>query len=387
MSDSMHSTILRRMTGQQADTVAEAPLTSSRAMRLALAKSANDTVGLALTVTEIAEEEITLDVLLENLPEKLLLIELIRDGAMVGVMAVDMQFRAAVLEMQTMGELIKAVAEERAPTGTDKTMCEPVLERFLSALPAAIKLADIGGWVDDIILGNKVDSSRAAGLVLKDVDYRFLRIGVDLDVADRRGELLIALPVGQQVEIEEAPPVEVVGWDSQFQENVAVAPTELSALLHRFDLPISQAQALQVDQVLPLSGCTVNSIQLMSSDGQLVAQAKLGQLGGKRAVRIEAAPLPQMQDLAGTQGITSLPDMDDGGGLMQESAPDFASDFNPEPPAIGGGDNPLGNEDSMPLGGEDAVPLGGDSLMEMPEMAGLGDNIDMASLDFEGTPE
>jgi len=76
----------------------------------------------------MAEDTLSLDGLLEELDESLMLIALHRADAMVGVMALDMQFRAAVLEMQTMGQLVASVADDRPPTGTDKTMCEPVLD-------------------------------------------------------------------------------------------------------------------------------------------------------------------------------------------------------------------------------------------------------------------
>ncbi len=300
MTDNMHSTILRRMTGGQAtDAAAEVPQTASRALRLALTRAANDTVGLVLTVTSTAEDEQSLDEMLDALDQQLMLIALNRADQLVGFIAVDMEFRAAVMEMQTIGALIPAVAENRAPTGTDKMMCDPVLAAFQNALPEAMNGTPLQGWVDGTVLGERIASARAAGLVLEDDTYRILRLNVDLGVADRQAQVLIALPL-----LAEQRPVPVAteekpDWATLFPAAVQEAPVALDALLHRFEMPLARAHALQVGQVVPLLGCKVSSVRLMAPNGKQVMTAKLGQFGGKRAVRIETPPQPQMHELPG----------------------------------------------------------------------------------------
>ncbi len=72
MTDSTQATILRRMTSSHETDVAENPLTSSRAVRLALTKAANDSVGLVLTVSSVAEDVSALDAMLDGLPDGLM---------------------------------------------------------------------------------------------------------------------------------------------------------------------------------------------------------------------------------------------------------------------------------------------------------------------------
>ncbi len=308
MTDSMHSTILRRMARRRTDP-AEVPLTSSRAVRLALTKAANDTIGLVLTVMGMGEDVQPLDDLLGGLDDTLMLIGLQRNGQLAGILALDMQMRAAVMEMQTVGRLIAKQAEDRTPTGTDKTMCDPVLAAFLTALPLAMAGTELDGWVDGALLGDRIDSRRVAGLVLDDRDYRTLRLTVDLGVADRQGALLLALPLATKTAVPARDPVDDMDWGTQFRAVVADAPASLEAQLHRFTIPLAQARALRAGQVLPLPGCTVNSVRIMSPDGHKIAQAKLGQLGGMRAVRIEQAPAPQMRDLGAT-GLSGMMALD-----------------------------------------------------------------------------
>lgn len=344
MAQTMHSQILSRMAGRAVVDADDQPLTAARAVRLAVARAANDTVGLVLTVTGMAEEVQPLDGLLDGLDDELMLVGLERDGHLAGVIALDMQLRAAVLEMQTVGSVIAAAAEVRQPTGTDKIMCEPLLLALLNALPGAMGGSELDGWIDKCRLGNRIGSARAAGLVLRDCDYRVLRLTVDLGVADRQGIVLIALPpLAQSVGIEPEL-VDVLDWGTQFRNAVSEAPATLTAHLHRFSIPLAKARALQVGQVLPLPGCNVHSVRLLSPDGKKVAQAKLGQLGGMRAVRVEPAPSPQMSELAAGGGVDlGLPALgaDEIGFAADPSPMDAMSDM----PA----DEPLSLDDDFPM--------------------------------------
>lgn len=297
MTEGTRVTLLRRMTRPPGPEVAESPLTSSRAVRLALTRAANDTVGLVLTVQSVAEEVTGLDDMLSTLGDGLMLVGLNRDGDLAGVVALDMEMRAAVLEMETMGAVLAEPAEQRPPTRTDKMLCEPLLAEFLSAFPGAVLGTPLDGWLDSILPGDKLGSARAAGLILTDCDYRIVRMAVDLGVADRQGMLMMALPLAEKSAPPEVALPLPVDWTTAFQDTVAEAPATLAAQLHRFPVSLATAQSLEVGSILPLPGCTVSSVRLLSPDGQVVAQAKLGQLGGYRAVRLEAAPAPELSDL------------------------------------------------------------------------------------------
>jgi flagellar motor switch protein FliM len=299
MTDSTHISILQRMTGQNEQATGNSPVTSSRAVRLALTKAANDTVGLVLTVGGVADQIMPLDDMLDSLDDGLLLIGLTRADQLVGLAALDMELRAAVVEMQTMGRLSAQKPESRAPTGTDKIMCDPLLGAFLSALPQALAGTTFGGWVDDIQLQDQIDSKRWAGLNLRDCPYRVVRMTTDLGVAEREADIVIALPVITVAQEPDATPPACINWSSAFQASISAAPASLNARLHSFKLPISAAQSLSVGQVVPLPGCTVNSVRLLAPDGKTVALAKLGQVGGMRALRIEDPLVPELSELDG----------------------------------------------------------------------------------------
>ena len=307
MTESTHATLLRRMTRSQDADVAENPLTSSRAVRLALTKAANDTVGLVLAVSSVAEEISGLDVMLDGLPDGLMFVGLHRQGSLVGLIALDMQLRAAVLEMETMGVLSPQAVDGRAPTLTDQMICEPMIAGFLEAFPQAVRGTDFDGWGDQVTHEGKISDTRTAGLLLDDCLYRVVQMTVQLGPADRQGLLLMALPLAEVPEATVPPAIEKSDWDVAFPKAVQDAPATITALLHRFKLPLAMARGLQVGAVLPLPGCSVTSVRLLSADGQEVAQAKLGQSGGMRAVRLQAAPVLDLHELTSGGGDAQAP--------------------------------------------------------------------------------
>ena len=298
MTQDTHVTLLRRKTRVQDNDVVANPLTSSRAVRLALVKAANDTIGLELSVSSVADDVNLLDTMLEELPDDLMLIGLLHDGVLVGFIGVDMQLRAAVLEIQTMGRIGRQPAEIRKVTGADRTLCDPMIACFIANLPQASLGTSIEGWVVDATIGDIIADKRAAGLLLVDQSYRVVQMNVDLSGTDRRGMLLIVLPPVTKPVATSSPAETPADWQDAFQTVINEAPSTLSAILHRFEVSLSTARGFKVGTVLPLPGCTVSSIRLVAADGYFVGAAKLGQSNGMRAVKLQPKPTMDLHDLA-----------------------------------------------------------------------------------------
>ncbi len=310
MADQLHTDILRRMAGQQKGDVADSPLTSSRAVRIALTKVAQDSVGLSLSVKTIDESVQSLDEMLADLPDDLMLVTLQRGGGLAGLMAVDMQLRAAVLEMQTVGAVSDKSADIRTATNTDKRMCDPLLNGLMTALPIAVLGTEFEGWMDGVTPAQMLQSTRSASLLLEDLQYRALRVTVALGAGEREGRIDLALPVLTR----QLPPVDIpsptIDWSSAFRAAVSDAPMALDAELCRFPISIGRAENLAVGDVLPLPGCTVASVRLRALDGKVIRQARLGQSGGKRAIRIEPEVLPEMDELTAMSASNSQAEPD-----------------------------------------------------------------------------
>ena len=298
MADQQHISILQRMAGQRDTDVEDNPLTSSRAVRTVLAKVAQDTVGLGLTVSGIEEVIQPLDDMLGDLSDDLMLVGLHKGADLAGVAAIDMQLRAATLEIQTIGMVSENAVDPRPATNTDKRMCDPLLAGLLKMLPGAVAGTEFAGWLDGATAGDMLQSVRSAGLLLSDHPYRVLRLRVALGTAAREGMIALILPPNVP-QIAPQPVVSDKGnWPGAFQAAVAQAPMVFEAELCRFPMSIGKAESLSPGDIVPLDGCTVASVRLRSLDGRVVKRARLGQSNGKRAVRIAAEQLPEMAELA-----------------------------------------------------------------------------------------
>jgi flagellar motor switch/type III secretory pathway protein FliN len=144
-----------------------------------------------------------------------------------------------------------------------------------------------------------MDGARGVVLRLTEDRYRLLRIEVDLGVTGRSARLCLALPAARG---EAAPEPEGSDWTDRLHRSVLPAPTALTAVLHRMSLPISRLEDMVVGDVLPLEGVTVASIRLEGAGNTVVARARLGQVGGMKAVRLEEPPPPDMRDAAPPAG-------------------------------------------------------------------------------------
>ena len=278
----MQTSILARMAVRQKTTVSDVPLTSSRALRVAMTRAADKALGLSLSVTGVGEEFMALDGIVDSLPAEYLYAGLERSGETIGLIGLDGQMRAAVIEMQTIGNLVKTPQTGRAPTSTDMMLAAPLCDMLLKLIPETTAGSDLDGWAGDVVLGDAFESLRSAGLALQDTGFRLMRLTLDLTVGERQGEIVLALP--------------------------NLSP--LNAILCRMTLPIGKIDNLQVGDILPLYGATVSTVRLYAPEGIEVGAARLGQSGGMRAIRIETpvalslrdSPAPAPKKVAVTAG-------------------------------------------------------------------------------------
>jgi flagellar motor switch protein FliM len=73
------------------------------------------------------------------------------------------------------------------------------------------------------------------------------------------------------------------------RENILDAPARLHAVLHRTMMTVAEVEAFEVGQVVSLKGVTVGSVRLEGPRQRLLANVRLGQVSGLRAVRLEPA--------------------------------------------------------------------------------------------------
>jgi len=97
--------ILARMIARRLAGAVDVPLTSTRALRLAVTRAADRSLGMTLTVAKVTEDLKPLDTMMVTLPDEMSFVRLERGGVLVGLIALDVQLRAAANEVQTMGKV------------------------------------------------------------------------------------------------------------------------------------------------------------------------------------------------------------------------------------------------------------------------------------------
>ncbi|MFT6453128.1 MAG: hypothetical protein ACJAY6_000001, partial [Yoonia sp.] len=71
---------------------------------------------MTVTVAKVTEDLKPLDAMITMLPDTLSFVRLERRGVLVGLIALDMQLRAAANEMQTMGRVSAQMTADRVHT-------------------------------------------------------------------------------------------------------------------------------------------------------------------------------------------------------------------------------------------------------------------------------
>ncbi|SMY09577.1 FliM/FliN family flagellar motor switch protein [Flavimaricola marinus] len=282
--------MLRRLLRAKTEAEPQGQMTGGRVVRLAIARAADEALGLSLTVLGVNQEVEDLDSMVKRLSGDWMLIGLVREDELVGVAGLDLQARAAAVEMQTLGQLRSAPAAERAITPSDVALCSPLVTGFLTELEEASRDTELAGWTDGATVGARISDARAVGLALSENRYRYIGVTLDLGTGERQGTILLALPASPATEKEpEAQTGRADLFKANFQATVMEAPAILHAVLHHMTLPLSKVAKFQVGDTVPLPGVTVGSVRMEAPGGQVLGRARLGQVTGMRAVRLEVA--------------------------------------------------------------------------------------------------
>ncbi|NAZ37875.1 FliM/FliN family flagellar motor switch protein [Rubellimicrobium sp. CFH 75288] len=260
---------------------------STRSLRLAVVRAAEQGAGLRLTVLGLRQEEAPLDDLLADLGDDLLIVLLRQGSDPAGLAALDAGLRDALIEAQLAGTPSPLSPDPRPSTGTDAALAAPFLAALLAGFEAVSDRAASGPAPRP---AERLGSARDAALVLTDGAYRAVRMTLDLGPKGREGGLTLLRPAPERRPVAASPgPPALLEAEARLDVILARIPVELSAL-----------EGWEAGMVVPLPGADAASVRLVAPDGTDCATARLGQAGGRRAVRLDGPP-------AGGAGPASLP--------------------------------------------------------------------------------
>ena len=299
MNDESPQSVLRRLI-RDAESAGAKAVTPTRLLRLAMARAAEKSIGLQLTVLGVQEDFLHADDLPGRLSLDNMIVALLRRDKVVGIAMVDSELRCAAVEVQTVGDVQDRAAEERPVTAGDIALCEPLVATFLADLDRLSTDSSLEDWVSDVEFGTRLTDRRSLELALPEARMRLVELSVDLGAGERQGTLTVI--IREKPEVERPAAVPKPAFSEALRNAVFDANARLRAEMPPLHLPIRRAELLQEGDVLPLTGITVDSVRLVGDDNRLMARGRLGQINGLRAIRIESfdvlggAHLGQLRD-------------------------------------------------------------------------------------------
>ena len=283
--------IIRRKVAAARAESAEGGPGADRSWRLALARAARDHLKLALEVQTLVLDRRSLGEVTELPPERALIAVLEGPGVALGVIVLSPQIMAGFIEAQTTGRVKAADAPLRKPTRTDAAMVVALIDAALTGLEHALaEEADLV-WAGGFRYASFLDDPRPLGLLLEDEVYKVLHAGVSLAGGLRCGEILLALPAEGRGVRPAGKPLDLAQdhgpvFMQALAERVQGAQCRLEGVLARLTLPLAEVLTLVGGALLPLPQAALERISLEGLDGRRMAEGRLGQNRGMRAVRL-----------------------------------------------------------------------------------------------------
>lgn len=283
MANDVSAALARKLVVGQAD-AEDKPRPILRALRLALARAAIETIQLPLSVIGAKQTTKPSDALSQTLTDAWLLLAFTNKDGRTAAVCLDTSCVSAILQMQTIGEILSGSPPDRVFTDTDAAMVAPLIESVLTQVPNLVDApADSDCFVGYEFL-SRAEDVRSLSLALVDDEYRVFDLTVDLGGGVRQGQLSMFIPEQPAIAPEEeAAPAEagpVLGMAT------GVMRAELNAVMCRLSLPLSDLSDLDVGNVLPLTGARLDRIDVLTIERKHAAVGRLGQCGGMRAIRV-----------------------------------------------------------------------------------------------------
>lgn len=282
---------------QMAQAASPPPVAPDAMLARALLRACDQGAGLDVTVKSVQHAILPYAEAMALAAPSDLLCELNRSGRLVGMLSLSAELRAGLVEMVAAGRVSPQPADDRPPSGTDLAVAMRALQLFFVGAQANAPGTQIAGWLDDIAPGARLGSTRVLDLTLDDETMATIQIEVSLGDTGRTGALRLILPDPGRAD----PPPQDADWIALWGPVARSLPVRLDARLHQMVMGLSDIQALQEGVLIPLVGADVAAVQLVDGAGSCVARGRLGQMGGKRAVRLsETLTMPgTMEELGG----------------------------------------------------------------------------------------
>ena len=352
-----------------------------KALRRSVARAAADLCDLPITVLAARQANRVPEDLAQSLSDTDLLVVLDCPHGRMGAASMDAATVTALIQQQTMGAVIGKPPDARNYTQTDAAMTAEFLERTFAKAVSMLEGQADQAFFSGYRFGARVENVRSLVLGMEADDYRVIELNLDLSCGAMQGVMKLILPEPTADELQDNQCGS--GQGPSLGANMGAIRAELSAVLCKMRVPLNEFANLKVGDTLQLDQAYLYETDLLSIGGRSIAQGRLGQMNGSRAVRLNQSGTRMAGDAdngdaafsdgAGMEGHAETPPMI-GMGVADQGLQDLSGEM---------GLPALDAAPALDAGGFDATgglgeDLGG--LMDDPMGGGLDGGMDPAAL-------
>ncbi len=326
---------LKRMLKPAKPVTSGSRMAEAKAWRISLPRISESTISLVATVIGYDVTTTYLEAILTGWDRFSLALLTKGPDEVRGLIQLDDALRTGLIEAQTMGRVQNTPLSERPGTPIDAALCDHVVNAWLKGA------AEAGDWVNDWETTRIMKDPRAAKVALEEGEYQATEIGISLGEGARLGTLRVLKPLSALGRSQSSGP----SHGGKLAGFLALE-AEIEAVLYHTKVPYDWLSSLEPGAILEIPRRAIDHVEVKTLEGKRITRARLGQLGGKRAVRILEEDAPDSEPPTGLGGLAGI---GAAGGL----------------PALPGAE-PMGALPDLP----DLPPLGG--LPDLPEPEPLG---------------
>jgi flagellar motor switch protein FliM len=289
MSGTRALSAMKRKLGADRGPTSGSRLSMARGWHMSMPRVVDDLLGLELKVLSVQESQGRAETELAEFDEASLLL-LMRDGKdRCGICALESGFLAAVIEMHMTGAVGAAPPSPRRPTPTDAAIVSGLVDAICAAFDAAMAEAPSSSHFTGLRYGGFLADRRAAVMALPEGVVHRVRVTAELGNRARQGHFALVMPPLASHEGDD-----LISSGRSVGEDLLLAAMEgqvsLDAVLHRFRLPLALVRNMQAGDVLPIPAAALLSVSVEAVGGHRVARARLGQIDGRKALRLNLDP-------------------------------------------------------------------------------------------------
>jgi len=257
-----------------------------RALRQALGRAARDLMGLPVSVIGATQSRVGNDDLGHYLDDDGLMILLEGGDGCAGAAILDLTSVVAIIQQQTMGTISQNPPAPRGFTETDAALAAPLVELLLERAADLAQVPEDRLCLQGYRFGARAAEAASLALALEAEQFRVFELVIDIAAGQHQGSVVLILPDKGLPEPDLDAAMDGAQDGPNLGPKVMGATAELTAVLCRFHLPLSQLSKLRPGDLVPLPVTRLDQTELRSITGQGVAAGRLGQAEGYRAIRV-----------------------------------------------------------------------------------------------------